>query len=115
MFNKQTILIAGLVIAIALGASFFLANRETPDSPIKTETIAGGGSTEKELVATLLALRAVTLDGALFDDGAFLVLTDSSSPILPEPIGRPNPFAPLSGAATSSPPETIRAFGPARR
>jgi hypothetical protein len=115
MLNRQTILIAVLVVAAALGASFFLSNRESPDSLITTETIAGSSSTEKELVTTLLALRAVTLDGAIFNETSFLILSDSSSPILPEPVGRPNPFAPLSGSATSSSSETIRAFGPVGR
>lgn len=115
MFNRQTILLIGLGLAAAAGIGFYLSNRTPDDTLLTTETLAGGG-TEQELVATLLALRAVSLEGAIFLEPSFLVLNDSSSPIIAEPIGRPNPFAPLSGAAAAtSTPDTTRAFGPARR
>jgi len=52
---------------------------------------------EQDLVATLLTLRAVNLDGTIFSDPDFISLRDFSTEIVQEPVGRPNPFAPLPG------------------
>ena len=53
---------------------------------------------DQDLVATLIALRAVKLDGSLFSDPGFQSLRDFSTPIVPEPVGRPDPFAPLGNS-----------------
>ena len=57
---------------------------------------------DRELVETLLALRAVTLSGSIFQDIAFQSLKDFGTPIMPEPIGRENPFTPYYQSATSN-------------
>jgi len=52
---------------------------------------------DQEIVGSLLALRSVNLTGTIFSDPAFTALKDFGTVLIPEPIGRPNPFAPLSG------------------
>lgn len=88
--NVLLILIAGIVIAGGVWYTF----RSGGNSQTIVTTQTGGGSAEKEVVDTLLALRAVTLSGTIFSDSAFQTLKDFGVQIVPEKVGRPNPFAP---------------------
>ena len=51
---------------------------------------------EKGLVEALITLRSIALTGTIFSDPAFLNLQDFGTQIVPEPISRRDPFAPLS-------------------
>ena len=53
-------------------------------------------------MGVLLDLRAIRLDGQIFSDPAFQSLRDSSVDIVLEPIGRVNPFAPLTEPESES-------------
>ena len=55
---------------------------------------------DQNLVATLLQLRAVRLEGTIFNEPTFKALQDYSTQIVPEPVGRDNPFAPLNTRTT---------------
>jgi hypothetical protein len=90
------ILLVVLAILVAAGVWFGLTSSSTSegDSLLSSEVVSTGGP-EQELVSTLLALRAVKLEGAIFSDPAFMSLKDYSTQIVPEAVGRPNPFAPL--------------------
>ena len=102
MHNK--IAVAGLVIVVAVGAWYFLGGDSgTPEEGLVTETFTSPASeADRDLVATLLELRSVSLDGAVFSDPIFRSLKDFGSEIIPEPVGRPNPFAPLPGAPAAA-------------
>lgn len=102
MRHKLVIVIAVVVVAGAVW--YALSDSGAPasqGSPLLTTTPAGSGA-DQELVATLLALRAVKLDGTIFTDPSFMSLRDFSTQIIPEPVGRPNPFAPLLSTASTS-------------
>jgi hypothetical protein len=102
--NKLLLILLGLVV---LGVSwyFFSGSSDTPDLLETTVGPAGlsANPQEADLVQTLLALRAVSLSGTIFNDPAFMSLRDFGTQIIPEPVGRQNPFAPLgvSGATTT--------------
>lgn len=87
--NKFLVVIAGL--AIAFGLWYGLSPRE--GGTLLVESQGGAG---QEVVDTLRQLDAVKLDGTLLSNQAFASLQDFSTQIIPEPVGRPNPFAPLS-------------------
>ena len=70
-------------------------NTSAPANTLLTTTGATD-QTSQELVTILSTLRAIKLDGAIFSEPAFSSLKDFSTQINPEPVGRPNPFAPLS-------------------
>lgn len=112
MIFHNKIGMALLVTAVAVGAWMFLGGgSETPEAGLVTETFESPATeADRDLVATLLQLRAVSLDGAVFQDPVFQSLFDFGSEIVPEPVGRTNPFAPLVegqaaavGGATSTP------------
>lgn len=88
-----------LAIAIAgfIAYSVFFKGSDAP--PLSQEDVSAAKSAvDQELIALLLTLKTITLDTALFDDPAFKSLKDFSQELVPEPVGRPNPFAPLEGA-----------------
>jgi hypothetical protein len=56
----------------------------------------------EELLTSLSSLKAVRLEASLFSDPIFLSLVDFGINIPPQPVGRPNPFAPLGVSASQS-------------
>lgn len=92
--HKLTVAIG--VLVIAGGIWYGMSGGATAQPLLATDTPLSAG--DQELVATLLELRAVSLNGTIFSDPIFLSLKDFGKEIVPEPVGRPNPFAPLPGA-----------------
>src|SRR3989338_1969056 len=92
-------------IGVAVAGFFWYASSGTsaPADILTTETAGGSAnSADKDLVETLLTLRSVTLSGTILSDPVFNALKDFGTQIVPEPIGRPDPFAPLRSAAAQS-------------
>jgi hypothetical protein len=94
MFNLKTLmlLLGGVAVAGVVWYSFLGGNAEVP--LLQTEDLTAAG-VQSEVVTTLLQLRAVSLSGTIFSDPTFSSLQDFGSAIVPEPVGRANPFAPL--------------------
>lgn len=59
----------------------------------------GQGTVGAAELNLLNQVRSLKIDTALFTDPTFVSLRDYSVAITPEPVGRPNPFAPLPGEA----------------
>ena len=102
--NKIFLVVIALVVA---GAVWFgLSSSPVENDLVSTPTSVSGPSVDQGIVSTLLALRAVKLDGTMFKDPAFILLKDFSTEIIPEPVGRTNPFAPLSAQSRLPPRST---------
>jgi len=91
-------ILLGAAVVIALGAWYVLS--EPPQEELTTTSVESG--VDKDLVSTLLQLRTVSLTGTIFSDPAFQSLQDFGTQIIPEPVGRPNPFTPASYRSTST-------------
>ncbi len=114
---SQHKLIAVIIVIVLLGGGWYALSGNSAPAPTLTTTQAAGSSpANSNLVSTLLALRSVKLDASIFSDPAFMSLKDFSTQIVPEPVGRPNPFAPLSTSASASATSTQSAqlFAPRR-
>lgn len=85
--NKGTIIAIILIILGIVVYNFFIRN-ETIALPSGQEASQIGN----EVVSLLGKLRAVNLDRAVFSSPDYLLLTDFSAEIQPQPVGRPNPF-----------------------
>ena len=96
--HKIIVVVVALLIAVLVWMG--LSSGSSSSSLLTSEVVTEGP--DKDLVATLLALRAVKLDGSLFSDAGFTTLKDFSTQIVPEPVGRPNPFAPLNSFGSVS-------------
>ena len=99
--KHRTIVMLGLGVLAAIGAWWLFTPEETPESLITTEGAESG--IDRSVIDTLLTLRAVSLSGTIFAEPAFTTLRDFGTQIIPEPVGRQNPFAPLQGRASSTP------------
>lgn len=93
--HKMIVSVVALLVALFAWYGFSGSKGEAPllaaQGPAAVSTAA-----ERNLVETLIALRAITLSGTIFSDPAFLSLQDFGTQIVPEPMGRRDPFAPLS-------------------
>lgn len=107
---QNKILFAGIVILVS-AAIWYGLSREKEDPSLLTSLSTTSGSptqenADQQLVATLLALRSVSLSGTIFQDPAFISLRDFGTAIVAEPLGRPNPFAPLQRPSSAPPSST---------
>lgn len=97
-FLKKNKIIIIIVAVIVAGFAWYAFSDRGGAPPPLLNTQAVGPSTtaaEKTLVETLVTLRAITLSGTIFSDPAFQSLQDFGTQIVPEPVGRRDPFAPL--------------------
>ena len=102
-FNKHKMLILiALGVLVVLGIWWGFSREAPSDSLLTTEVSPETDPSDRGLVDTLLQLRAVSLSGTIFSDPAFMSLQDFGTQIIPEPVGRPNPFAPVSSNAKST-------------
>ena len=119
-FISQHKLTSVVVLVLLIGAAWwgFTAN-SAPAPVLSTTGLSSATSTQDaQLVSTLLQLQAVTLSGTILNDPGFLALQDYTTQVVSEPVGRPNPFAPLSGTgsvvATSTTTLNPNLFAPAK-
>jgi hypothetical protein len=100
----------GVLIAYQMlsggGESSSTVTNTTPTTPTQPGTLTPeNAAIEQELLSQLLQLSTITLDDRVFSNPAFVSLVDFSQPIEPQPVGRPNPFAPI--AVTVPPPAQV--------
>ena len=94
--QHKLLVILGVIMAAGFAWYFLLGSSPAPASPLSATPVNGANASDKNIVATLLTLHAVTLDGTIFSNPVFVSLKDFSTAIVPEPVGRPDPFAPFS-------------------
>ncbi len=117
--KKHVGLVAILVVVVVIGVWFGMSGGGVEAEPLlTTDVINDSGSptedtADRDLVETLLTLRAITLSGTIFNDPAFRSLQDFGTTIVPEPVGRSNPFAPLNSRAPA--PQQPQTGGTPRR
>jgi len=102
-----------LLIAFAIATIFFMWNmlggsNDTSSNAIlisdaQDDTqVVPRTEVDQEIVRLLIDMRSLRLDGSLFVSPGFGMLHDFSREIVPEPQGRPNPFAPISEGTVRS-------------
>lgn len=93
-----------LVVFLVIGFFWYgSSSGSSSGSILSTNGADSGNPAEKDLVSTLLTLRAVSLSGTILSDPAFRGLQDFSTQIIPENIGRADPFAPLPSSIQPAP------------
>lgn len=106
-YFKENKGLATIVIVSVLGVGGYFAYRSGSATDALL-TASGATSTptsrvSRELLLTLGDLRSITLDNSLFTDAAFTSLVDFRVDIPLQPVGRTNPFAPLTPQGTRTP------------
>lgn len=100
-----------IIIAILVGAYIVyntFAKKPTNTALLKTSNVANPKSPEENLLPLLLKIQNVTLDEKLFLDPVFRALVDRSQNIVPESVGKENPFA---GGVSSGVVSSVESLG----
>jgi hypothetical protein len=85
--NNKTVVMGVLICVLAfLLYKFFLKTEVLPESVSSTQV-------GEQLLQVSANLSQTTLDRSLFTQPGFRLLSDFSTPIVEQPLGRPNPFA----------------------
>ena len=95
VIKKNKIIIIVLVVVIAGFAWFGLAERQPTNSLLTNESRADASVAEQEILRLLLDMRSIRLNSTIFENPAFASLRDFGRDIVPEPVGRTNPFEPV--------------------
>ena len=115
---RSKVAIIAIVIVIAGGLWYGLTTSSS-SAPTGALTSAGNDTSgDQSIVTTLLTLQSITLSGTIFSNPAYATLKDYTTAVVPEPAGRPDPFAPLpvsAPAATVTSGKSAQIFQPAKK
>ena len=97
IFKKYKNIILGVIIFAIAGFAYTLFIDKT-DEGLLTSEVKGTDNTvlETDLLSILIDLRLIKLDDDIFSNQVFQSLRDFGQDIVPEPVGRENPFAPAN-------------------
>lgn len=93
--NKKAVIGTLAVVGIFLIYTFFFRPSTDPEVLQSDQTFSSPQVPGRDLIVILRRLEGIALDGSVFQSDAFRSLTDFSIPLVKEPIGRDNPFAPV--------------------
>ncbi len=99
-FKTLIIVVVVVIIAFIAYSQLKPASPTTGQSSVvrQTGTTGSTGATDgpsKGFATQLLAIQNIKFKTTLFSDQVYLSLDDFSRDLIPQPTGRPNPFAPL--------------------
>ncbi|OIP77647.1 MAG: hypothetical protein AUK16_01390 [Parcubacteria group bacterium CG2_30_44_11] len=88
---QNLIVLLGIILIAFLGYYLYTQNA---NSQLMNGTIDNQVALETSLfLERLIILQGISLDDSLFSNSRFQSLVDFSEPIIPQPIGRDNPFS----------------------
>lgn len=96
--HTSLIFIAAIVLLGAFGFYYYAGSGSSDVLTASGTTIPEG----QNILALLTKVQKIKLNDAIFSDPVFLSLTDFGTTLPPQPIGRTNPFAPLSGLSSGA-------------
>ena len=116
-FISQHKLISIVVLVLLIGAAWWEFTGSSSSAPVLSTSASATSTEDAQLVSTLLQLQAVTLNGTILSDPGFLSLQDFTTQVISQPLGRPNPFAPIGATAPASSTATLNPnlFAPAKQ
>ncbi len=109
MTPKLKKIIILILLAIILFVVYAVFLKKDPTSTADGNLITSGGVLSEDARAlgnqisqALVRIEQIKLDKNIFTDAIYKTLVDRSEPIIEEPIGRPNPFAPIGAISVNS-------------
>lgn len=102
MFGKYRIVII-VIVVLGIGFLIFASTRKSDDVNDALAEPLARSNTEilgAEIISALNQIESLRLSREIFTDPVFLSLTDRSETIPPEPVGKRNPFDPISSRVT---------------
>ncbi len=93
ILRYQTVFIFIAIVALLYAGYTYMT--AAPEEDVLTQTIVAEEGPDQDLIALLFELKAIRLDSALFEESTYQSLVDFGRELVPEQVGRNNPFAPL--------------------
>ena len=98
MSNTTKIVIAVVIGgALLVGAYLLFFNTNSSSAVTETSNDASANSAEVTFLNLATQAEAITFDTSILSDPRFTSLIDTSTNVVPVPVGRPDPFAPVPG------------------
>ncbi|MBU6490653.1 hypothetical protein KGQ25_00600 [Patescibacteria group bacterium] len=94
-FNSNTILTILATLVIAGGAYWYFFTGTGNQPPLTTS--ATTNESQMHFQTLVNELQPISFDTSIFSDARFNALVDLTTQVSPEPSGRLDPFAPISG------------------
>ncbi|MDQ5893438.1 MAG: hypothetical protein QG640_450 [Patescibacteria group bacterium] len=109
--SKKTFFIVIIIIILALAAYFYFKGSPDDSSVSSLEADNSPTSADAQAVGTrvlslLNQINSLKIDSSIFDSAVYKSLVDYTITIPEQNVGRPNPFAPISGSAPQN--STVR-------
>lgn len=101
--NKNIVIGVAAILLVALAYVFLFKGKEPAGQDLLLVGTVGEAPEDmprNQLLELLLQLRVLHLDENIFKDPIFTSLSDFSVELLPQPVGRNNPFLPLLGTGS---------------
>ncbi len=95
--NTIFLIVASLVVAGGLYWYFFTGSPESEGSLV---TGFAQSQAQAQFETLIGELGPISFDLTILSDPRFNALVDLATPITPEPVGRKDPFAPISGVSS---------------
>ena len=89
----QTVFIFIAIVALLYAGYTYMT--AAPAEEVLSETVVTPEGPDQDLISLLFELKAIRLDSGLFEEPAYQSLVDFGRELVPEQVGRNNPFAPL--------------------
>lgn len=95
-FLKNSLIIFGLAGVAFAGYYMFVLQSDAVIKVDNNTRVSNQAAAEtQEFLRRLNELENIAISTELFDDPRFQALVDYSTPIVPTPVGRSNPFEPV--------------------
>lgn len=104
MSKKNKVMLVVLLVILAFFGYRFMFKKDASSGKSDLAVDAGAEASGqsaigRDLIVTISKLKSLNLDDSLFKDPIFNNLSDFSIPLIPQEVGRSNPFSPIGGSA----------------
>jgi hypothetical protein len=101
----KTPVIAVVIIVLVFFAYSHFFQGSSQSTSLTSDSSASStnpdAAAEQQFLTLLLKIQNITINQSIFSDPVFLSLQDDSLPVVDQPQGRTNPFAPIGNDAVS--------------
>jgi hypothetical protein len=98
--KSNTIVLIVVTLLIVGGLYWYVSTSSSAQAPLTATT--SNNVAEAQFQKLVDELQSISFSTAIFSDPRFTSLTNLATPVTPEPPARPDPFAPITGVATTS-------------
>ncbi len=95
--KSNTIVIIVVSLLIAGAAYWYFAGQSGTQAPLTALSVGADNPAQSQFQVLVSQLQPISFNTDIFSDPRFTSLVDLATPLVPETIGRIDPFAPISG------------------